>query len=166
MCDQPHRKAEVAVEFAHPLAVAPRKVVVDRHHVDALSGECVEVHRRRSDERLAFACAHLGDAPLMQADPAHELHIEMPHAEHPPRRLAHDRKRLRQNLLHRLPRCQLLTEAPRSARQLVIREIRHRRFERVDLIDHCAVACDLLFVVVAEESFQNRRYSEQVLSRS
>ena len=162
MCDEANRQPEVAVEFAHPLAVAAGKVVIDRDHVDALARECVEVDRRRRDERLALAGTHLGDAPLVEADAADQLYVKMPHAEHAARGLTHDRERLGEDLLHRLPLREPLTEFLRIARQFVIGEVHHRRLERVDLLHDAAVARDLLVVVVAEESLENRRYAEQI----
>ena len=162
MCDEADRQPEVAVEFAHPLAVAACKVVVDRDHVDALARERVEVDRRRRDERLALAGTHLGDAPLVEADAADQLYVKMPHAEHAARGLTHDGERLGEDLLHRLPLREPLTEFLRIARQFVIGEVHHRRLERVDLLHDAAVARDLLVVVVAEESLENRRYAEQI----
>jgi len=57
---------------------------------------------------IPLGYAHLGDAPLVQAYAADELDVEMPHSEHAPRRLAHDRERLGQDLLHRRALCKLL----------------------------------------------------------
>ena len=162
VCNEADRQPEVAIELAHPLAVAAGEIVVDRDHVDALARERVEVDRRRRDERLALAGTHLGDAPLVEADAADQLDVKMPHAEHAARAFAHDCERLWEDLLHRRPLCELLTELPRTARQLVIREVHHRRLERVDLLHDAAVARDLLVVVVAEESLENRRYAEQI----
>ena len=162
MCDEADRQPEVAVEFAHPLAVAACEVVVDRDHVDALARERVEVDRRRRDERLALAGTHLGDAPLVEADAADQLYVKMPHAEHAARGLTHDSEGLGEDLLHRLPLREPLTEFLRIARQFVIGEVHHRRLERIDLLHDAAVARDLLVVVVAEESLENRRYAEQI----
>jgi hypothetical protein len=45
------REPEEVVEAAHPLGVAPRQVVVDRHDVHALAGQGVQVDRQRGDQR-------------------------------------------------------------------------------------------------------------------
>ena len=164
--DESDREPEVAVEFAHPLAVAPCEVVVDGDHVDAAPRKRVEVDRRRRDERLALACAHLGDAPLVQAYAADELDVEMPHSEHAPRRLAHDRERLGKDLLKRRAVIDLLAKPARVASQLIVREVRHRGFEPVDLIDDFAIPRDFLIIVVAKKTLQNGRYSKQVVSHS
>ena len=153
MRDEADREAEVAVELAHPLAVAAREVVVDRNHVDTLSCERIEVDRRRRDERLALARTHLSDAALVEADAADQLHVEMAHAENTPRALAHDRERLGQDLLHRHALCKLLAKFPCIARQLVVREIHHRGLKRVDLLHNRRIARDLFVIIVAEESF-------------
>jgi len=164
--DQTNRESEIAVELAHPLAIAACEVVVDRDHVDALARERIEVDRRGCNEGFALACAHLRDAPLVEADAADQLHVEVPHAEHAARGLAHDGERLGEDFLHRLPLFELLAEFSRVARQLVIREVHHRGLKRVDLLHDLPVARDLLVIVVAKEAFQNRRYSKQVVSHS
>ena len=79
--DHADGQAERVVDRAHPLRVALRQVIVDRHDVHALAGERVEVDRQRRDERLAFAGAHLGDLALVQHHAADQLHVELAHAD-------------------------------------------------------------------------------------
>ena len=166
MRDETDRKSEVAVELAHPLAVTACEVVVDGDDVDALALECVQIDRRCRDEGLALACAHLRDPPLVEADAADHLHVKMTHAEHAARGLAHDGKRLGQDLLHRHALCELLAEFTRVAREFVVGKVCHRGLERIDLLNDATVARDLLVIVVAKEAFENRRYAEQVVSHS
>ena len=152
--NQADREAEEAVEAAHPLRVALCEVIVDRDHVDALARQCIEIDRQRRDKRLAFARAHLGDAAVMQAYAADELHVEMAHAEHAPRALAHDRECLGQDVIKRLALCEPLAELVRLARELGVREPLHLRLERIDLLDDLLIGRDVLVVVVTQESFQ------------
>src|ERR1035438_300631 len=49
-------------------------------------------------QSLAFAGLHLRDRPLVQHHAADQLHVEMPHVEHTPSRLADHSKGLYQNL--------------------------------------------------------------------
>ena len=65
--------------FSHPLAVAERKVVVHRHEMNPFTSKCIQIHRQRGDQSLAFARGHLGDFPLVQHDPPDELHVEGHH---------------------------------------------------------------------------------------
>ena len=85
-----------------PLGVALGEVVVDGDEVDALAGERVQVERLDRDERLALACAHLGDVALVEDDSAHQLDVEEPHADRPLERLADGRERLEHELVDRL----------------------------------------------------------------
>ena len=161
--DEADREAEEAVEASHPLRVALREVIVDRDHVHALALERVEVDGQRRDERLAFAGAHLGDAAVVQAHAANELHVEMAHAEHAARALAHDSERLRQDVIERLAVLQPLTELVRLARQLVVRQALHLRFERIDFFHDLLVGRDVLVVVVTQESFQKTEQIDPLL---
>src|SRR6185503_3852775 len=71
-------ETEETMNLAHPLRVARSQVVVDGNHVDtAAASERVEISRESSDERLAFAGAHLRDFPLVQGNAADELHVEV-----------------------------------------------------------------------------------------
>ena len=166
MRNETDRKSEVAIELAHPLAVAACEVVIDRDDVDPLALQRVQIDRRRRDEGLAFTRTHLCNPPLVETDAADHLHVKMPHTEHAARGLAHDGKRLWQDLLHRHALCELLAKFARVTREFVIREVHHRWLERVDLLNNATVAGNLLVIVVAKEAFENRRYSEQVVSHS
>ena len=101
--DDAHRQPHELVHLAHPFRVAAGEIVVDGDDVHALARERVEVGGKGGDERLAFARLHLGDAPLVQADAADDLHPEMLHAQNPPRRFPERRKGVGQNVVRRLP---------------------------------------------------------------
>ncbi len=99
--DDADRKAEQPVDRAHPLGVALREIFVDGHDVHALSGERIEVDRKRGDERLALARAHLGDLAVVQHHSADELHVEGAHADRAARGLAGGRECFRKDLIER-----------------------------------------------------------------
>ena len=67
------------VERAHPLGVATREVVVDRHHVDATACEGVEEDRQRSHQRLSLPRLHLGRLATVKGHPSDELHVVVHH---------------------------------------------------------------------------------------
>ncbi len=88
----PDRKAERGVEESHPRAVAPGEVVVHGDDVHAFSGQRIEVHGQRGDERLSFSGFHFGDASAVERDASQDLHVE---GDHVPREgLASDGHRL------------------------------------------------------------------------
>ena len=70
---------EKSIELTHPLRIALGEVVVNSHHMDAASGEGVQVNSQRADERLALAGGHFGNAAAMQHHATDQLHIEMNH---------------------------------------------------------------------------------------
>ena len=116
------REAEAPVERPHPLRVAPGQVVVDGHEVDALAGQRVERDRERGGQRLALAGLHLGDRAAVQHHAADHLHVEVAHAHRAPRRLAHDRERLGQQLVERLAVAGALAQRVGLGAQLVVLE--------------------------------------------
>jgi hypothetical protein len=89
------REAEKAVDLAHPLGVALGEVVVHRDDLHAVAGQRVQVRRQRGHQRLALAGAHLRDLAVVQHHAAHQLHVEMAHAQRALAGFAHHRERLR-----------------------------------------------------------------------
>ena len=79
LVDAIHFKAVELEEHPHPFRVTLGQVVVDRHHMDALPGQRVEVNRQGFDQGLTFPGAHFGNLALMQHDTADKLHIVMHH---------------------------------------------------------------------------------------
>ena len=67
---EPHRKAQKAVQPPHPFAVAPRQVFVDRDNMHAPPPKRVQAHGQRGHERLALARLHFRDIAVVQDDPA------------------------------------------------------------------------------------------------
>ena len=128
--DEADGQAQEPIDLAHPFRVALGQIVVDRDDVHAIAGQCVEVGWEDGDEGFAFAGLHLGDAPLVQHDAAHDLHAVWPHAEHAAGRLAADREGLRQQIVERLARRQPVFEFLRLLAQLLVGQFFIRFFER------------------------------------
>ena len=108
--------------------------------MSALAEQGVQIERQRGDERLAFARLHLGDLALVQDDAADKLHVEMALANGAHRGLAHDREGFRQQVVERLASGQARLELVSLGAKLLVGEPLDVRFERVDLLDHLAVA--------------------------
>ena len=70
------------VKRPHPFGVSFREIIVDCHHMHALSGQGVQENRKRSDKGFSFAGRHFRYFPLMQGDSADELHVIMHHVPH------------------------------------------------------------------------------------
>ena len=82
------RMPEGRVDGAHPLRIALGQVVVDRHEVDVVARQRVQVERHRRDERLPLAGLHLGDVALVEDDSrpsAGRRRAACPRATAPPR---------------------------------------------------------------------------------
>ncbi len=97
----PTVKPEELVDRPHPLGVAAGQIIVDGDDVHAAAFERARVHRQRRDQRLALAGLHLGDAPLVEHLAAHDLHVEVAHAERALAGLANDGKDLGQHRVER-----------------------------------------------------------------
>ena len=93
------RHAEETVQPTHHFGIAAREVVVYRHHMHALAGQCIQIHGECRSQRLALAGAHFGDPAAVQHDAADQLHVEVPHAQNALARLAHHGKGLGQEVV-------------------------------------------------------------------
>ena len=162
------REPEIIVKVSHPFGVAPREIVVDRHELAVAPRQRVQVERERRDERLTFARRHFRDLVLVKRDPADELHVEMHHvprqlvvadddlaAAEPPRRVLHDRERLRQNLVERLPVFDALHELLSLRLQRVVAQRPVALFELVDPGDDRSALFDELPVAAARENLED-----------
>ena len=67
------------IERAHPFRVTLCEVVVHRHHVYAVTCQCIEEHRACSHQCLTLTRRHLGNLTLMQHRTTEELHVIMHH---------------------------------------------------------------------------------------
>ena len=108
------------MQASHPFGVASGKVIVHRHHMDALALDRIEVGGQRGDQRLALARPHLGNLAAMQHDPAHHLDIEMAHAEHADRRFTNGGECFGEDIVERLAIGQLTAELVGLCCQLLV----------------------------------------------
>ena len=67
------------IEWAHPLGVTLREVVVHCHHVYSLASQCIEEHRKCRHEGLTLTGSHLGNLTLVKHDTTDKLHIVVDH---------------------------------------------------------------------------------------
>ena len=133
--DRADGQAQPHVQRRHPLHVAAGQVVVDRHDVDALAFQRVEIGGQRGHQRLAFAGHHFGDRAAVQHHAANQLHVVMPHRQVAAPRLATGRKGLDQNVVQRLAGRQPLAELGRLRLQLLVRHGLKVRLQPVDRLD-------------------------------
>ena len=90
------------MNLAHPLGVTVCQIVVDRHDVDALAFQCVQVSRKSGHQGLTFTGLHLGDTSLMQDNTTDQLYPVMLHAKHSLGSLADSREGLHQQIIQGL----------------------------------------------------------------
>jgi hypothetical protein len=154
--DDADAEAEEAEDPAHPLAVALGQVVVDGDDVDALARQRVEIGGEGGDEGLALARLHLRDHPAVQGEAADELHVEVPHVEHAAARLAHDRERLREQVVEGLARSQPVPELGRLGLQLGVGKGKDRRLEGDDALDERSDGLELALVLGPDDLGENR----------
>ena len=130
--DDRDRQPELVVDRAHPQRVAPREVVVDGDDVDAPPGEAVEHRGQRRDEGLALAGGHLRDLALVEHHAAHELDVEVAHAEPPAADLPHHREDLGEDLVEVGPFLELLPQLVRALAESLVRPASDLGLQRVD----------------------------------
>ena len=119
--------------------------------MNALACQRVEVSGKGRDECLAFARLHLGDLAAVQHDAADQLHVEVPHVEHPPAGFADHRERLRQQIVERFSRRQPVTEFLRLLAKLDVRQFLDVRFLDVDLGDDRSQLLEVTLVLRADD---------------
>ena len=153
--DDADAEPQEPIEAAHPLGVAPGEVVVDRDDVHPFARQGVQIRRQRRDEGLAFARLHLGDLAAVQHDAADQLHVEVPHVQHPASALADDREGLGQEVVETLavgdPRSELGGPVPK----LPVGQLRDVRFLGVDFRDDRTKLLQVTLVLRADDLRQN-----------
>ena len=140
--DHPDVQTQEAVHPAHPLAVTSGQVVVDRHDVHAVAGQCVEVGRQDTGQRLALAGLHLGDVAEVQRRAPHHLHVEVALGQHPPGRLTRDREGLRQEVVEFLAAGHSGPELVGLGPQFGVGELLYVIGQGVDVVGHPPQAFD------------------------
>ena len=79
LVDTVHGQTMELVQGTHPFRISTRQVVVDRHHVHAPTGQCIQEHRKRRHQGLALSRLHLGHLASVQGHPTNQLHIVVDH---------------------------------------------------------------------------------------
>ena len=105
-----HGKPQEFVHLPHPLRVTLHQIVVDRHHMDALALQRVQISRQKEGLGLSFTGAQFGDASLMHDDAANQLHPVMFCLQHPCSGLPHRGVSLHQQIVQGSPFRQPLAE--------------------------------------------------------
>ena len=165
--DHPDAHPEKLINLAHPVGVAPGQIVVDRHHVDALAGQRVEVDRQRRHQGLALAGAHFGDLAFVQHHAADQLHVEMAHVQRALAGLAHHREGLRQQRIQRLALRQAVFEFIGLGAQVGVAQGGDARFQGVDPVRDLAHPADHAVIAAAKNGFQNvHQFSRERLRHS
>ena len=118
--NHPHGETEEFIKFSHPCGVTCGEIVVDGYDVHAFARKSVEICRKRRNERLTFARAHLCNTTLMQSDTAHKLHVEVAHAEHSFTCLSYERVSIGQDLVKRFPFCKSVFEHLRLSNEGIV----------------------------------------------
>ncbi len=119
--------------------------------MNPLAGQRVEVSGKGRDEGFALTRLHLGDLAAVQHDAADQLHVEVPHVEHPPASFADHRERLRQQIVERFSRRQPVTEFLRLLAKLDVRQFLDVRFLDVDLGDDWSQLLEVTLVLRADD---------------
>ena len=118
--DQSYGHAQVVIELTHPLTVTSCQIVVYRDHVDAVTGQSVQVCRKCCDKSFSFTCLHLGDVVPVKSDAAGDLNREVLHLQYSVGGLSADCKSVRQDIIRGLAVGKSLLEYPRLSLELIV----------------------------------------------
>ncbi len=146
--------------MAHPFGVAVGEIVVDRDDVDALALKRIEVDRRSRHQRFTFAGAHLGDGAGMQHHAADQLHVEMPQAQCPLRRLTDRGEGLRKDVGQAGAVGDLLTKFLGPFLQRLVREGLRNRFQRIDSLHQALEWLELAIIDGTKEFLGDSGHSD------
>ncbi len=130
--DAAGRHTEGAEDAAHELGLVAGEVVVDRDDVHAAGRDGVEVGGERRDEGLALTGLHLGDVAEVQGRAAHQLDVEVTHAERALRCLAHGGEGLGEQIVERLAVAVALAQLGGLVLQLLVGEVGEVVLQLVD----------------------------------
>ena len=140
---------------AHPLRVALGEVVVHGDDVDAIARERIEVGGADRGQGLALAGLHLHYPAAVKHDPAEDLDVEGPLAEHPPGGLADQGEGLGQKLVESLARLVPGLELFGLLGELLGPERDRPGFLRVDLMKEGEQGLYIAFLLGPEEQGEN-----------
>ena len=153
--DDADTHAEKIVDRAHPRGIPLGQIVIDRHKMDALSGQRVQIEGHRRGQGLPLACFHLGDLPLVQNQSPEDLNVKGSHLNRPLRRFADDGKGLDEDVVQPGSVLQLVTEIKGFGLEFVIGRRRHGRLKLIDLMKNQGEAFHLPFVFASKNLPEN-----------
>ena len=139
------------IDGPHPLGVAAREIVVDRDDVHAPPGETVQHRGQGRHEGLALAGGHLRDRALVEHHAAHQLDVEVPHAQPAAPDLPHHREDLGQELVELGPVLDLLPQLVGAPAEGLLRPAADLGLEGVDGGDAGTHALDVALVLGPED---------------
>jgi len=145
-------------DSTHHLGLELGEVVVDRDHVDALTGQGVEVRRERGDEGLALTGLHLGDVAEVERGGTHDLHVERTHPGDPLGGLADRGERFRHQVVEVLTVGEPPLELVGHAAELVVAHGDKVVLDRVHGLGHGLELAEDLPLADAEELVKNGRH--------
>ncbi len=128
-----HSKPHEPVNRPHLLRVPAGQIFVDRHQNGALPRQGIQVKRKRGHQSLPFPGVHLRQTALMHGNSSQHLYVKGSLAQNAVIRLTDRRKRLRQDVVQRLPAGQTLFEFFRQMGQLLIGKLLHPLLVAPDL---------------------------------
>ena len=143
---------QAVVDGAHPYRVAAGQVVVNRYHVDAPTGQGIQVHRQGSDQGFALAGFHFGNLASVQHHAPDQLYVVMPLSQMAARRLADYGKGFGQQVVRGFALGQSLPELIGFVPQFVVGQAQQVSLQSVD--NRHQVALDFinrLFAGIADE---------------
>ena len=82
LVDTVHTQTVEHVERPHPLGVTLGQIVIDRHHMHAVSGQGIQEHRQGCHQCFTLSGRHLGNLALVQHDTTEKLHVVVYHIPH------------------------------------------------------------------------------------
>ena len=141
----------VRVHGPHPFGIAPCEVVVYRNDMHALSRKAVQIGGRDAHERFTFARFHFGNAPRMQHERTHDLHVVGAFAQHAERRFARERKSFGKYVVERFAFCKALFKNRSLFRKIFRRKGFCPALFFVHFCEDRSERFDISFVLRAEE---------------
>ena len=87
------------MNLPHPLRIPTSQVVIHSYDVNSLAFEGIQVRGQSRHQGFPLSCLHFGNLAIVKHHAANQLHVEMAHPQHPPRRLSHHRKGFSHNIV-------------------------------------------------------------------
>ena len=146
--------AQKFIDLAHPSRITRRQIIIHRDNVNTVAGQGIQKHRQRGDESFALARLHFGDLPPMQGHAPHQLDVEMALTQCPLGSLAHQRKRLRHEIVQCFARFQTRSQICGGRWEICICKTCHTVFQIIDYFHHGDELFHNPVVRIAKQAFR------------